>query len=45
MKKKMILRGLLGIPVGIALGFVITVLISACMGDGLYAGADRNGRK
>lgn len=36
MKKKLILRGLLGIPVGIALGSVITVLISACMGDGLY---------
>lgn len=36
MKKKLILRGLLGVPVGIAIGSVITVLISVCMGDGLY---------
>ena len=36
MKKKLFLRGLLGVPLGIALGFVITVLISACVGDGHY---------
>lgn len=36
MKKKIIKRGLLGFPEGIALGFVITVIISVCIGDGSY---------
>lgn len=36
MKKQMIKRGLFGFPVGIAIGFVITVIISACVGDGNY---------
>lgn len=36
MKKRLIERGLLGFPLGIALGFVITVLISACIGDGVF---------
>ena len=36
MKKKMILRGLFGLPVGIAIGFVITLLISICIGDGSF---------
>lgn len=36
MKKKMILRGLFGLPVGIALGFVITLIISACIGNGSF---------
>lgn len=34
MKKKMIVRGLFGLPVGIAIGFVITLFVSVCMGDG-----------
>ena len=36
MKKKMIQRGLLGFPLGIAIGFVITVIISMCIGDGSF---------
>ena len=36
MKKQIIKRGLLGFPVGIAIGFVITLIISACIGDGFY---------
>ena len=36
MKKKIILRGLFGLPVGIAIGFVITLLISICIGDGSF---------
>ena len=36
MKKKLILRGLMGFPQGIAIGFVITILISVCVGDGTY---------
>lgn len=36
MKKKILLRGALGIPVGIAIGYVITVLISAVVGEGRY---------
>ena len=36
MKKKIILRGLFGLPVGIAIGFIITLLISICIGDGSF---------
>lgn len=36
MRKQIIMRGLLGVPVGIAIGFVITLMISACIGDGVY---------
>ncbi len=36
MKKTMIRRGLLGFPLGIALGFVISVMISVCVGDGSF---------
>ena len=36
MKKKLIGRGLLGFPLGIAIGFIITVFISACIGDGSF---------
>lgn len=36
MKKKLIYRGILGCPLGIALGYVITVIISACGGDGAF---------
>lgn len=36
MKKKIIMRGLLGLPTGIAIGFVITLIISACIGNGSF---------
>ena len=36
MKKKLIGRGLIGFPVGIAIGYVITVMISICIGDGFF---------
>ena len=36
MKKKLIMRGLFGVPAGIALGFVITLIISACTGTGAF---------
>lgn len=36
MKKKAIKSGLLGIPAGIAIGYVITILISLGWGDGYY---------
>ena len=36
MKKPIIKRGLVGFPVGIAIGFVITLIISAFIGDGYY---------
>lgn len=36
MKKKLIQRGLLGFPLGIAIGYVITVIVSICIGDGLF---------
>lgn len=36
MKKKIIMRGLFGLPTGIALGFVITLIISACIGNGSF---------
>ena len=36
MKKKTIRRGLFGLPIGIAIGFVITLIISACVGDGSF---------
>lgn len=36
MKKNMILRGLLGFPLGIAIGFIITIMISICVGNGLF---------
>ena len=34
MKKKVLQRGLFGIPTGIAIGYVITVMMSAFWGDG-----------
>lgn len=37
MKKKMILRSVLGIPVGIAIGYLITILISLVWAEGYYA--------
>ena len=36
MKKQILSRGLAGFPVGIAIGFVITLIISAYIGDGSY---------
>ncbi len=36
MKKQLINRGLLGFPLGIAIGFVITVMISITKGDGVF---------
>lgn len=37
MKKKALLRGLLGIPLGIAIGYVITIIISLGWGQGYYS--------
>lgn len=36
MKKKLIQRGFLGVLLGIAIGYVITVIVSICIGDGLF---------
>ena len=36
MKKQIIMRGILGFPVGVTIGFAITLMISACVGDGGY---------
>lgn len=36
MKKKLILRGLLGMPVGISIGFIITIIISVFIGNGEF---------
>lgn len=36
MKKQMILRGILGIPVGITIGYLITIVISLIWADGYY---------
>lgn len=34
MKKKIVKRIWIGFPVGIAMGYIITLVISACIGDG-----------
>ena len=36
MKKKLIGHGLLGFPLGITIGFVITIIVSVCIGDGSF---------
>jgi len=36
MKKKVIIRGLLGVPLGIALCFVVMIVISLVMGSGYF---------
>lgn len=36
MKKKIIIRGINGFPIGIAIGFLISLLISAIIGDGNF---------
>lgn len=37
MKKKIILRGMLGIPLGVAIGYIITILASLIYADGYYS--------
>lgn len=37
MKKKMIIRGIQGLPLGIAIGYVITILLSVIWGEGYYS--------
>lgn len=37
MKKKIIMRGLLGLPIGIAIGYLITILISLVCANGYYS--------
>ncbi len=37
MKKKIILRGILGFPVGIAIGYLITIFISLVLANGYYS--------
>lgn len=37
MKKKILLRGILGLPIGIAIGYVITILTSLVWGQGYYS--------
>ena len=36
MKKKILMRGLFGLPTGIAIEFVITLIISICIGNGSF---------
>jgi hypothetical protein len=36
MKRKAILRGLLGFPIGIAMGYFITIIVSLAWGNGSY---------
>ena len=36
MKKKALLRGLLGVPLGMAMGYLITIVISLGWGQGRY---------
>lgn len=36
MKKKAVLRGLIGVPLGIAMGYLITIVISLGWGQGRY---------
>ena len=36
MKKKIMKRIWIGLPVGIAMGYIITLIISACIGDGTF---------
>lgn len=39
MKKQIILRGLIGIPIGICIGYLITLIVSAVIGDGQFHSA------
>lgn len=37
MKKKMLLRGMTGFPIGVAIGYMITIITSLIWADGYYA--------
>ena len=37
MKKKIFLRGILGFPIGVAIGYVITILLSLIFANGYYS--------
>lgn len=37
MKKQIIFRGLIGFPIGIAIGYIITIVISLIWGNGYYS--------
>lgn len=37
MKKQVILRGLIGVPIGITIGYLITIFISLALGKGYYS--------
>lgn len=37
MRKKLILRGLLGLPIGITIGYLITIVISLVWAEGYYS--------
>ncbi len=37
MKKQVIMRGLLGLPLGIAIGYIITIIVSLGWGQGYYS--------
>ncbi|MEL7609950.1 MAG: DUF3021 domain-containing protein [Bacillota bacterium] len=37
MKRQVFLRGLLGFPLGIAMGYIITIIISLALGQGYYS--------
>ncbi len=36
MKKKIIMRSILGFPIGVAIGYIITIFVSLCWADGYY---------
>lgn len=37
MKKKIIARGLIGFPIGISIGYLITIIVSLCWAGGYYS--------
>lgn len=37
MKKQILIRGLIGFPMGLAIGYVITILISLALAEGYYS--------
>lgn len=37
MKKNIIMRGLIGFPIGISICYIITIILSVCFADGCYA--------
>lgn len=36
MKKKILLRSLIGAPIGVTVSLIITIIFSACVGQGIY---------